>query len=619
MAQVAIQTVAHPTADPLAALREACANKNEREVWRVSNELMFEMPFILAIQRRIVELIDEAFGAEYEGGWWSELGDDVSGYWASERDNHPEREAFDVAVVKGFYEMRGIAADRVRLAELSGRLTAVKPRIEEPKPEPPPKPVEWKSAILTKPHTIDINQPMRNAKNFAKDCLFLANEVASALGTWYYHEEWWQWNGRFYELAPERRIVDLIYNYLDAAVISHTDGTHSKFQLKPKHAEDLMKCLKARVSLHDKDSPPRWLDTDPKRSKPDSLLVFRNCMVDAETGKTYDLDPRLWIHDGLDFAYDPKAECPQWEKFLGQVFPNDGESHDCVEEFMGLGMTFDFQFEKGLGLIGVTRSGKGTIIRMMEHLAGPNGHTALDIHDWTRTENSRESLIGKKLGIFHDLRGKPETVYGRVGYDPGGISPHSAQLLLELISADETNIGRKYKQAWHGIPTAKIVIASNKVPNFRDRTLAEQRMVWLNFAVSFADCVDPNIKNKYLPAELPGIANRCLAGYRRLLKRGRFIQPESANSLAVKVREAVDWQLQFMNDCFVRDPEGQVTCSEFWLAFCKWRDENDRHDLDRRVTNNNLIRRINDMKEWHDLHSDRIGKEPRFYARIRKR
>jgi putative DNA primase/helicase len=116
---------------------------------------------------------------------------------------------------------------------------------------------------------------------------------------------------------------------------------------------------------------------------------------------------------------------------------------------------YNNEFEIALGLVGKPRSGKGTIASIMEKLVGANAHTALDIHKWMRTENSLAPLIGKKLGIFHDLRAKPGKAFGTAGYDPGGIDHVSAQQLLEMIAADRTTIPRKYLGAWSGNPTWK--------------------------------------------------------------------------------------------------------------------------------------------------------------------
>jgi hypothetical protein len=299
-------------ADAIAALRKACQLKDSKWALAVNSELAEAMPWLSpVVERPVIKIIDDAFGEQ------SEEGGDATLKWQAQRDAHPEKEAFDVAVLEAFYMKRrlgdlgarleaakpNIAAAKAKPEGLSERLAAAKPKIGEPKAEPLPQPVIWKPKELSAPPVVSAALPMKNAKGFARDRLFLISEAHETLGTWFYHDEWWQWNGRFYEHAPERRILDLVYNYLDDAVVETQEGDRSKLPLKPRHVDDLIKCLKSRVGLHDKEEPPRWLD-DRHSPKAENLFVFRNCMVDATTGKTYDLDPCLWFHDGAM----PKAQ-----------------------------------------------------------------------------------------------------------------------------------------------------------------------------------------------------------------------------------------------------------------------------------------------------------------------
>jgi hypothetical protein len=122
----------------------------------------------------------------------------------------------------------------------------------------------------------------------------------------------------------------------------------------------------------------------------------------------------------------------------------------------------------------------------------------------------------------------------------------------------------------------------------------------------------------WLPAELSGIANRCLAGYRRLLDRGRFIQPKSAEALTSKVKEAVNPFLGFMNECWIKDHEsGGPTVGDFFETFLQWCREHQRWDLTHSVTRNNLITFITRIEEWKHLHSVKPKGKSRRYPGLR--
>ena len=77
----------------------------------------------------------------------------------------------------------------------------------------------------------------------------------------------------------------------------------------------------------------------------------------------------------------------------------------------------------------------------------------------------------------------------------------------------------------------------NVVPNLQDAGgVLASRFIKVAFQRSFAGKEDVNLRAK-LAAELPGIAVRCLAAYRRLLRRGHFIQLRSAADLEAQINE----------------------------------------------------------------------------------
>ena len=368
--------------------------------------------------------------------------------------------------------------------------------------------------------------------------------------------------------------------------------------------------LRSNVGIDDRVAPPKWFDDRPY-PKPEGLLAFKNCLVDVITGETFDHEPWMWIHDGVDFNYDPEARCPEWVKFLVELFPKDEAAREAIEQQLGYGMTIDNQFEKAVLWVGPKRSGRGTLAKIQELLVGFNGFTSLNIHTWHNNENSRMGMVGKRVGIFHDMRLKPGKHYGMV-YDAGGVDPQSQQLLLELISGDLTEIGQKYLEAWKGEPFIKFILISNRVPNFNDEVLVS-RFIVIEFTESFYGREKPELKRWVLPGELPGIANRCLAAYRRLLKEGKFIQPTSGLVLLGKVRAAATPYAAFMDTYWEPDPIGEGTLiGVFEQTFREWAIQNEAYGIADTSTSN-LIQEINKVPEWGWLASYRpaeIAKRP---------
>lgn len=351
-----------------------------------------------------------------------------------------------------------------------------------------------------------------------------------------------------------------VYAFLDRAKTAGVPGELTRFQLTPRDVEAVVKCLKAGLAVG--PSPTQcWLDTG---TVAPTLIAFKNCLVDYETGEVLPLTPRLWITDGLDFDFAPEAECPRWDRFREEVFPGDGESQECLEEELGYGMTNENKFEKGALWIGKKRSGKSTCAWVQKKLVGDRSYIGLSFHTWVKGENSASALIGKKVGVFGDVRLKPEKQYGSVGFDAGGIDHVSAEMLLKTIGRDTVSLGEKYeKKPYEGELWIKYVILSNEVPNLQDAGgVLQSRFIKLDFKETFWGREDVNLRAK-LQAELPGIANRCLAAYRRLSARGRFEQPTAGLELERKIAARVNPFAAFMQDCWVQ-AEGEAGPREFY-------------------------------------------------------
>jgi hypothetical protein len=71
----------------------------------------------------------------------------------------------------------------------------------------------------------------------------------------------------------------------------------------------------------------------------------------------------------LPYCFDPKAECPQWHKFLDRVLP-EKESQQVLREFIDYCFMKDHRMEKMLLLYGGGLNGKSVTLEIIECLLG---------------------------------------------------------------------------------------------------------------------------------------------------------------------------------------------------------------------------------------------------------
>ena len=136
--------------------------------------------------------------------------------------------------------------------------------------------------------------------------------------------------------------------------------------------------------------------------------------------------------------FDPKAATPKsWATFIDEVFEDDQESIDTVQEIMGYIVSGDLRQEKLFLFLGPTAPvGKGVISRVTGGLVGKhnvvNPTTKSMVSDFGRAD-----LIGMPLAVMADVR---------ITARHEGL----AELLLNISGRDPITIERKFKNGWTG-------------------------------------------------------------------------------------------------------------------------------------------------------------------------
>lgn len=127
-------------------------------------------------------------------------------------------------------------------------------------------------------------------------------------------------------------------------------------------------------------------------------------------------------------------------------FPN--VSHFKEEEILGYCMTNDTKFDKGFVLCGVKRSGKSTVMDVLERLIGSKSYICMSFST-LRNENSFQDVIDKKVIAFPDARFRPQRTFYQ-SRDPGGVDPNVAEFLLNVTDRNTISLRRKYESRWQG-------------------------------------------------------------------------------------------------------------------------------------------------------------------------
>ena len=128
------------------------------------------------------------------------------------------------------------------------------------------------------------------------------------------------------------------------------------------------------------------------------LLNCRNGTVDLKTGafRSHSRDDLISKMAGAD--YDPAAACPQWEKFVSEIFNGKSEVIAFVQRALGYSLTGDCREEVIFILHGAGANGKTVLIETMAAAMGDYVSTRRPTHGQPATNRRRRTISPPWLG-----------------------------------------------------------------------------------------------------------------------------------------------------------------------------------------------------------------------------
>jgi putative DNA primase/helicase len=318
-------------------------------------------------------------------------------------------------------------------------------------------------------------------------------------------------------------------------------------------------------------SPPVFLDGGAgvyAGLNPHNLISCRNGIVDITTGKKYPPTPTFFTLTALPLDYDPSAPVPRkWLRFLLQVMKGRKPLIRALQEMIGYIVSDDTSMQVVFFLWGRSRSGKGTILRVMTKLNGPlNTH-----HPSIHTLAGRfglEGCIGKSMIQITDM-----------DCDSTEALSNAASKINAISGEDGVTVERKGIGDWNGTLPGRIVMVGNNLPNFRSHSAAmAARLLIFPFDVSFLNREDRQLTDK-LTTELAGILIWALAGLRRLRSRGRFEEHKDMADAKRRMLYASDPLRAFIEERAIVEAKAKVHKAVLYASYQSYCDTVGAHPL----------------------------------------
>jgi P4 family phage/plasmid primase-like protien len=294
-------------------------------------------------------------------------------------------------------------------------------------------------------------------------------------------------------------------------------------------------------------------------------IAFDNGVIDLDGWDIGLVDLTLVPHSPkhrtmsyLKFSYDGEAQCPEWLKFLNEVFEGDAERALLLQQMMGYLLVYDYRFQKILNMVGESRSGKGTIASVIRDLVGHDSYAGTSLSSMS-TLGGLEPLMKAKVAVIADAKQATRSNINQA---------HEA--LLNISGNDFIPVRRLYHKPVTMQVPARLVIMSNNVPRFADESDAlYNRYLVLPFTVSFAGREDVGLSER-LKTELPGIFNWAVQGLLNLAAAGKFAEPKIGEEAADEIRVHSNPLGTFVERFLVADSEAAVPRRELFESYSQF-------------------------------------------------
>lgn len=396
------------------------------------------------------------------------------------------------------------------------------------------------------------SQPLQWARIFMDECF--AHSDRTTLLKW--RDDIYVWSSGAWRKCSKDQLSKYIYLWGDVQIMADD----KPFNPNASKVKEITLASTALSSISDDVHQPSLLG--PLDINPEMAVAVQNGIVDLRNSQLIPPSPLFFSGSCVKLDYNEFALRPrEWLKFLNDVWGDDPESIDTLQEIFGYLLTSMTSMQKAFMIIGPKRSGKGTIARMLGEIVGMDAIVAPTLASIS-TNFGMAPLIGKKVALVADARlsGRTDTAV-------------VAERILSVTGEDIQSIDRKNQSAWNGKLVSRFIIMSNILPRFMDASGAlTSRMIILKMKKSFYGNEDANLFSKLKP-ELPGIFLWALEGLQRLRERGHFIQPSSSLEMVSDLNDLASNVSKFVREeCEIGDETYKVERGflyEEWKLWCE--------------------------------------------------
>jgi P4 family phage/plasmid primase-like protien len=326
---------------------------------------------------------------------------------------------------------------------------------------------------------------------------------------------------------------------------------------------------------------------------PDDSINVANGILEIRSGELRAHDPGYLSPVQISVRFDSQADCPAWDRFVGEVFPEDARelAYELAADLMCPGGSS----QQAILLLGEGSNGKSTFLRALTGFIGSPNAAGLSLHKLESDRFATARLVGKLANICPDLP-----------------SAHlwETSIFKAITGGDTLTAECKYKDSFEFDPFCRLVFSANHVPRSEDASHAFfRRWAVIPFDRTFEP--DEQTPREQLdasrlsdPDELSGVLNRALLALPRVRREG-FTESDSMRAAWEEFKEMTDPVSVWLQHHTIEHAGASVPKSTLHGAFKRYCEQKERAGMTSRAFGRALGKARPKLGEAQQTVSDR--------------
>jgi len=401
------------------------------------------------------------------------------------------------------------------------------------------------------------------------DTVAAAFEADSKYKHRYHPDDDWSMfkNGQYQEINDETQLQRYISKFMSRCVTKKTikkEDCWVRIPLNNSKIKDVTKQVSFLdgVYLLPSQSDPCSLDGKLDHRH---IIPMQNGLLDWSTWPPVLHPPsdKYYTRTYLPYPWKGEAHSDLWGKFLASVTRGDQEIEELLQMWAGYCLTKERGQQKFMIAYGEAGTGKSVYMSVLTSMLGAENVSSVNLDDFN-DPNALYSTYGKMLNACDETSKQLED----------GIE----NIVKGYVSGGKVSFKKLWSDRFDALPTAKLLIATNHLPKFKDTSNG----VWRRIILAPFDYVIPEdeivlaLEDKIAATELPSVLYWALKGAVKLQKRGRFPLPDRCARALDQYKKDCVPELEFLEENFEEcSPDlnafavPQTQFRSFYKTFCE--------------------------------------------------